>query len=63
MVAATFILLPREAADINKKVTAFYNHSFQNGAGAAKKLGYIPLPKATTDMITDYWKSHSVSPK
>jgi phosphate transport system substrate-binding protein len=63
IVAATFILLPREAGAMNAKVTAFYNHSFMKGDAAAKKLGYIALPQETKDMIADYWKMNKVSPK
>lgn len=63
IVAATFILLPKEATDTNKKVTAFYNYAFEKGDASAVNLGYIPLPKETKDMIQSYWKDNSVSPK
>ncbi len=56
VVAATFILLPIEKTQMNKKVVAFYEHSFLNGDAAAKKLGYIALPKETKDLIRSYWK-------
>ncbi len=56
IVAATFILLPMEKTEMNKKVIAFYEHSFINGDAAAKRLGYIPLPKETKDLIRSYWK-------
>jgi len=55
VVAATFILLPTEKTAMNKKVVAFYEHSFKNGDAAAKRLGYIPLPKETKDLIRSYW--------
>ena len=55
VVAATFILLPTEKTEMNKKVVEFYEHSFVNGDAAAKRLGYIPLPKETKDMIRAYW--------
>lgn len=58
IVAATFILLPKEKADINKKVTDFYDYAFKNGDEAAKKLGYIPLPEATKKMIREYWAAN-----
>lgn len=63
IVAATFILLPTEKMDDNKKVTAFYDWAFENGDAQAVELGYIPLPKETKDMIRSYWKDHSISPK
>jgi phosphate transport system substrate-binding protein len=55
IVAATFILLPREKAQINKKVIAFYDYAFKKGDENAKKLGYIPLPEDTKKMIREYW--------
>lgn len=63
IVAGTFILLPREKTETNRKVTAFYNWAFEHGDAAAKKLGYIPLPKETKDMIRSYWKMHNIEPK
>ncbi|MDQ1337536.1 MAG: phosphate transport system substrate-binding protein, partial [Campylobacterota bacterium] len=58
IVAATFILLPREGGDMNKKVTAFYDYAFKSGDEAAKKLGYIPLPEETKKMIREYWAAN-----
>jgi phosphate transport system substrate-binding protein len=58
IVAATFILLPIEKVDTNKNVIAFYDYAFKNGDMAAKKLGYIPLPEATKNMIREYWVMH-----
>ena len=55
IVAATFILLPREKSDVNKKVIAFYDYAFKKGDENAKKLGYIPLPEDTKKMIREYW--------
>jgi len=55
VVAATFILMPVEKAEMNKKVIKFYDFAFKNGDAAAKKLGYIPLPEATKKMIREYW--------
>ena len=54
-VAATFILLPREGGEMNKKVIAFYDYAFKKGDENAKKLGYIPLPEETKKMIREYW--------
>jgi len=58
IVAATFILLPREKSDINKKVIAFYDYAFKKGDENAKKLGYIPLPEETKKMIREYWSEN-----
>lgn len=58
IVAATFILLPIEKTATNKKVIAFYDDAFKNGDKAAKKLGYIPLPETTKNMIREYWTTH-----
>ena len=55
VVAATFILLPKEKTAMNKKVIAFFDYAFKNGDKSAKKLGYIPLPEATKTMIREYW--------
>ena len=55
IVAATFILLPREKADVNAEVIKFFDHSFRNGDAAAVKLGYIPLPVETTNLVREYW--------
>lgn len=58
IVAATFILLPREGGDMNKKVTAFFDYAFKSGDESAKKLGYIPLPEETKKMIREYWAAN-----
>ncbi|MFZ3052440.1 MAG: phosphate ABC transporter substrate-binding protein PstS [Sulfuricurvum sp.] len=55
IVAATFILMPREKADVNKEVVNFFDYSFRNGDAAAEKLGYIALPVETTNMVREYW--------
>jgi len=58
IVAATFILLPKEKAAMNKKVIKFYDYAFKTGDVSAKKLGYIPLPEATKKMIREYWAAN-----
>jgi len=58
IVAATFILLPREAAKTDKVVTAFFDWAFTHGDAAASRLGYIPLPEETKQLIRDYWKQN-----
>ena len=63
LVAGTFILLPREKPEQDKKVTAFFDWAFKNGDAAAKKLGYIPLPASTKEKIREYWKMHGIAPE
>lgn len=58
--AATFILLPIEKADSNKKVTAFFDYALNKGASEAQKLGYIPLPQETIATIAEYWKTNNI---
>ncbi|MDQ7044060.1 MAG: phosphate ABC transporter substrate-binding protein PstS [Sulfurimonas sp.] len=61
MVAATFILVPAEKPEQNKKVTAFYNWCYENGETIAKSLGFVPLPKALTDKIHTYWNDKGIN--
>lgn len=58
IVAATFILLPQEKPEMNKKILEFFEYAFKNGDESAKKLGYIPLPQETKDMIKEYWAAN-----
>jgi len=55
IVAATFILLPKEKPETDKKVTAFFDYAFKKGDESAAKLGYIALPESTKKMIREYW--------
>ena len=45
MVAATFILIPSEKAEMNKNVTKFYDWCYTDGQEIAKSLGFVPLPR------------------
>ncbi|MBU0719881.1 phosphate ABC transporter substrate-binding protein PstS [bacterium] len=58
IVAATFILLPKEKQAMNKKVTEFYDYAFKTGDASAKELGYIALPEDTKKMIREYWAAN-----
>ncbi|MDQ1326068.1 MAG: phosphate transport system substrate-binding protein [Campylobacterota bacterium] len=60
IVAATFILLPQEKADTNKKTTAFFDWAFTSGDKAAEELGYVPLPASTKDQIRAYWENKKI---
>ena len=57
LTAASMILLPREKKERNKLVIDFFDWSFKNGDQIAVKLGYVPLPESTKEMIRDYWKN------
>jgi phosphate transport system substrate-binding protein len=61
MVAATFILVPAEAKEMNKKVTAFYDWAYTNGQDIAKSLGFVPLPDSLTSKIREYWKTNGLN--
>ena len=60
MVAATFILVPAEKTETNKKVTAFYNWSYTNGQDIAMSLGFVPLPESLTNKIKAYWDAKGI---
>ncbi len=57
---ATFILLPIEKKESNKKVIEFFDWSFKNGDKIAEKLIYVPLPKSLKDDIRNYWKANGI---
>ncbi len=59
IVAATYILMPRETVDVNKETIQFFDYSFRNGDKAAQKLGYIPLPVETTNLVREYWAENN----
>jgi len=61
IVAATFILLPTEKVETNKQVLDFIEYAFKNGDASAKKLGYIPLPNETKELIRSYWADKSLT--
>ena len=60
IVAATFILLPVEKTEQNKKVTKFFDWAYTNGDAAATELGYVPLPAETKEQIRAYWGSKKI---
>jgi len=59
IVAATYILMPKEKAEVNKDIIQFFDYSFKNGDKAAEKLGYIPLPVETTNLVREYWAENN----
>ena len=56
---ASFILLYKTQAKPAqaKEVLKFYNWSYKNGAKAAEKLDYVPMPAAVANMVRATWKS------
>jgi len=60
MVAATFILVPIEKPEMDKKVTAFYDWSYNKGKDIAKGLGFVPLPDSLTNKIRAYWTEKGI---
>jgi phosphate transport system substrate-binding protein len=60
MIAATFILVPAEKTQTNKKVTAFYAWCYKNGQDIAKGLGFVPLPDSLVKKIQNYWEAKGI---
>jgi len=60
MVAATFILVPSEKQEKNKRVTAFYDWCYKDGQEIAKSLGFVPLPDALSAKVRGYWESKGI---
>lgn len=60
MVAATFILIPKEKSIMNKKVIDFYDWSYEHGQEIAKSLGFVPLPDELTKKVRKYWKDKGI---
>ena len=60
MVAATFILVPAEKKESDKRVTAFFDWSYKNGQNIAKSLGFVPLPESLTNKIKTYWAEKGI---
>lgn len=63
IVSGTFIMMPQAGSNKSSKnadVVKFFDWSFKNGDELASKLGYIPLPKETKDLIRSYWKDNKL---
>ncbi|MDR2342036.1 MAG: phosphate ABC transporter substrate-binding protein PstS [Campylobacteraceae bacterium] len=61
IVAATFILLPIDKPDTNKKIVTFFNWAFNKGDKELTKLGYVPLPTETKNLIREYWRDNKLN--
>ncbi len=59
IVSPTFILLPTNPAadkvEASRNTMKFFDWAFKNGADAARRLEYIPLPAGTQDAIRRAW--------
>ncbi len=60
IVAATFILVPAEKKEMDKKVTAFFDWSYKNGQDIAKSLGFVPLPDTLVAKVEKYWETKGI---
>jgi phosphate transport system substrate-binding protein len=57
---ATFALVPTQGRDAKRigRVIDLFGLAFENGAEAAAKLGYVPLPPALIKDIRAYWSKN-----
>ncbi|HET8711611.1 MAG TPA: phosphate ABC transporter substrate-binding protein PstS [Spongiibacteraceae bacterium] len=56
---ATFVLMQAgtDKAEDSKRVLEFFDWSFKNGADAAVKLDYVPMPENVVKLIENSWKA------
>jgi len=59
IIAATFILLPKEKTEVNKQVTQFFDYLYSHDE-IVSKLGYIPLPTSVKNQIKTYWNEKGI---
>lgn len=57
---ATFILLAKEKAEVNRNVVKFFDWAFKNGDSKAKELIYVPLPNSLKEKVRAYWKANGI---
>ncbi len=60
IVAATFVLVPKEKQARNKLVTEFFDFAYKNGDDNAAKLGYVPLPESLKQKVRAYWTEKGI---
>jgi phosphate transport system substrate-binding protein len=55
---ASFILMHRNQPDANKAkmMLDFFDWCYKNGADAAVKLHYVPIPESVVKLVQDAWK-------
>ncbi|NPA55324.1 MAG: phosphate ABC transporter substrate-binding protein PstS [Epsilonproteobacteria bacterium] len=59
IIAATFVLLPAEKVQTDKKVTQFFDYLY-NHDEIASKLGYVPLPTNVKTQVREYWAKKGI---
>ncbi|MDO7253606.1 phosphate ABC transporter substrate-binding protein PstS [Helicobacter cappadocius] len=59
LVSATFILLPKNGKNAIESIK-FFDYAFKNGDKEALKMGFIPLPEKTKELIREYWKENKL---
>ena len=56
----TFILLPTNPAadrvDGSRNTMRFFDWAYRNGADAARRLEYIPIPATVQDAVRETWR-------
>jgi len=58
--AATFILLPKDRVETNKKIISFFEWAFEKGESELIKLGYVPLPEESKNIVREYWEENGL---
>ena len=55
---ASFVLVHRQQKDgeTGRAVLRFFDWGYRKGGGAAKELGYIPMPTSVVDMVEKTWE-------
>ncbi len=61
IIAATFILVPQEKSENDKKVTSFFSYAYDHDE-VAQNLGYVPLPSSVKAQIKKYWQQKGIAP-
>ena len=59
IIAATFVLVPQEKTEADKKVTTFFNYLY-NHDEIASKLGYVALPANVKNQVRKYWEEKGI---
>lgn len=57
---ATYILLAKEKAEVNKEMVKFFDWAFQAGDKTALELHYVPLPEEVKSKVRGYWKNQGL---
>ena len=61
---ASFILVQKDQADAGRAqaMLDFFNWAYENGAGSAEALNYVPIPQNVYDLVkSDVWSTVTVS--